>query len=142
MNPTHAKEIALYFLDLTQDKYTPNIVARTVIQAKALLSAGYTKVEIIQVIDAVLKKKPDVYSLGYVSSSINDILREIKEKETSVLAEKQREKLRTQIAETIESNRSEVTRVDESTERNREKARRASAQSRFGKKFDFDMFEE
>jgi Holliday junction resolvasome RuvABC DNA-binding subunit len=140
-NPTHAKDIALYFLELTQDKFTSEIVARTVKQAKALLSAGYTKEEIIEVIDVVLKQNPNVYSLGYVSASINDVLRKINEVKQREIVEKQREEMRTQIALEIKQSRTEVTQ-DESTTRNREKARRASVQSRFGKKFDFDMFEE
>lgn len=141
MIPADSKEIALYFLDLTQDKFTPAIVARTVKQARALLESGYTKEEVIRVIDAVLKVNPNVYSLGYISASINDVLRKLNEFEKSEAVSKQREEMRTQNALTIQESRSEVS-PDESTERNREKARRASVQSRFGKKFDFDMFEE
>lgn len=141
MNPAEAKDIALYFLDLTQDKFTSSIVARQVKQAKALLEDGYTKEEIIRVIDEVLKRNPKVYSLGYISASINDVLRELNEFEKSEAVDKQREEMRTQNALTIRESRSEVS-PDESTERNREKARRAVVQSRFGKKFDFDMFEE
>lgn len=141
MIPAQAKEIALYFLDLTQDKFTPSIVSRNVKQSRELLEAGYTKEEIIRVIDEVLRRNPNVYSLGYISASINDVLRELNEFEKREAVEKQREEMRTQNALTIQQGRSEVS-PDESTERNREKARRASVQSRFGKKFDFDMFEE
>jgi hypothetical protein len=141
MIPAQAKEIALYFLDLTQDKFTPSIVSRNVKQSRELLEAGYTKEEIIRVIDAVLKRNPNVYSLGYISASINDVLRELNEFEKREAVEKQREEMRTQNALTIQESRSEVS-PDESSERNREKARRASVQSKFGKKFDFDMFEE
>lgn len=141
MIPAQAKEIALYFLDLTQDKFTPAIVSRNVKQSRELLEAGYTKEEIIRVIDAVLKRNPNVYSLGYISASINDVLRELNEFEKREAVEKQREEMRTQNALTIQESRSEVS-PDESTERNREKARRARVLARFGKKFDFDMFEE
>ena len=140
-NPTFAKDIAIHFLELTQDRFTPSIVARNVKQAKALLSEGYTKEEIIEVIDVVLKKNPNVYSLGYISASINDVLRDLNEAKKRELMEKQKIEMRTQIEQQMRESRTEVTQ-DESTTRNREKARRAVVQSRFGKKFDFDMFEE
>lgn len=140
MIPADSKEIALYFLDLTQDKFTPAIVARNVKQARALLEAGYTKEEIIRVIDAVLKVNDSVYSFGYISASINDVLRKLNEFEKREAVEKQREEMRTQNALTIQESRSEVS-PDESTERNREKARRVSVQSKFGRKYDFEIFD-
>ena len=37
VNGTHAKEVAIYFLDKTTERYTPQMVAKTVVQAKSLL---------------------------------------------------------------------------------------------------------
>ena len=77
-NGTVAKDIAIYFLDMTQERYTPAIVSRTVGQAKNLLESGYTQTEICSVIDFIVNETSTVmYSLGYVSSAINDVLKDI-----------------------------------------------------------------
>jgi UDP-N-acetylmuramoylalanine-D-glutamate ligase len=139
-NGTVAKDIALHFVNATNQRVTPHIMRKTIQQAKSLLSSGYEKDEIISVIDFLLKhKSANMYSLGYVNASINDILREMKEME-----EKERlEQVRKEIAEQQSVQRSEVVNHAESTERNRKKAERigTGVQSRLGKKFNFDMFE-
>jgi UDP-N-acetylmuramoylalanine-D-glutamate ligase len=139
-NGTVAKDIALHFVNATNQRVTPHIMRKTIQQAKSLLSSGYKKDEIISVIDFLIKhKSANMYSLGYVNASINDILREMKEME-----EKERlEQVRKEIAEQQSVQRSEVVNHAESTERNREKAKRIGTglQSRLGKKFDFHMFE-
>jgi hypothetical protein len=137
-NGTDAKEVALYFLNETTDgRATSAIIAKTISQTKSILKAGYTKEEIISVIDFCLKRGVTMYSIGYVSTCINDCLREIKKEEEKEKARLIKEEQAKQQAE----NRKAVTRDDESTKRNAEKARRIGIQSRLGKKFDFDMFE-
>ena len=141
-NGTHAKEIALHFINLTNGRATPQIMKKTVSQAKSLLTSGYTKEEIVSVIDfLIITKKLDIFSLGYINASINDALREIAKTKEIEEKEKAKEAIRQQIESQQASIRSEVAKDDESTKRNREKARRIGVQSRFGKKFDFDMFE-
>ena len=135
-NGTIAKDIALYFLNMTTDRYTPSMVAKTVKQAKQLLEAGYTKEEIISVIDYIVTKtNVKMYSLGYVNCCINKVLDKINEEEKAK-----------QIQEIIEQAKKEqATAFDRgdidngSTRRNREKVNRLNVQSRVGKKFDFDM---
>ena len=137
-NGTDAKDIALHFISLTSGRATPHIIAKTITQAKSLLKSGYTKGEVIKVINhLVLVKKVEIYSLGYVNASINSIIDEIKARETLDHVAKVKQELTT---ESIKQQ-SEVATDGESTERNRAKSERFGIQSRFGKKFDFDMFE-
>lgn len=139
-NGTDAKDIALYFIKLTQGRATPSIIAKTIRQAKTLLSREYTKQEIIKVIDyIILEKKYDVYSLGYINTCINDVLREIKKKKEQEELQRKKEEIRKKLASGVTC--SEVKDDGKSTERNREKARRLGVQSRFREKFNFDMFE-
>lgn len=137
-NGTHAKDIALYFIDMTDMRATPGIVRKTIVQAKRTLEAGYTKDEIISTIDRNLEKGVNMYSFGYIDVSINDVLREIEKEKSKVEAKKVKE----EIEEMQKSQRKAVSMSDESTERNREKARRVGVQSRLRKKLNFDMFEE
>ena len=141
-NGTDAKDIALYFIDITSTRTTPAIVAKTIIQAKELLKHNYTKEEIISVIDYLIDvKKVNIYSLGYISSSINDTLREINEIKKREIALKQIQETKEKLAIAFESTRNEVSDNSKTGERNREKASRTSFQSRLGEKFNFDMFE-
>lgn len=137
-NGTVAKNIALYFLDLTEGRYTGSVVSKTVIQAKSLLSAGYTEDEIKSAIDYVLDKTSvKMYSLGYISTMINRILVNIDE-------DKKAEEAKRIIAEEkqlYENTVKEVKNDGESKERNRKKLDGFGVQSRFGEELDFDMFE-
>lgn len=134
-NGTDAKDIALHFINLTVERPTKAMYPKTIRQAKSLLSSGYTKEEVIKVIDYLVNTKHvNMYSLGYVSTSINEVLKEVTELEKVELAKKE-------LALRAEQMRNEVNHDSDSTERNREKARRISVQSRFGKKYNFDMFE-
>lgn len=139
-NGTDAKDIGLYFLKATGvERATPAIIGKTIAQVKHILEAGYTKEEIIITIDHILAKGIKMYSIGYVSHAINDALREIEQEE---LKRKAKE-ITKQLEQSHAEKRSEVKHDDESTERNREKARRlqSSVQSRKREKFNFDMFE-
>lgn len=137
-NGTDAKDIALHFLRETGvERVTPAIIAKTISQAKNILKAGYTKEEIISVIDHVINRGVTMYSIGYVSHAINDVLRDIEEKELKAKAKLVAQQLQEEQAK----SRSEVTSDGESATRNQDKARRFGVQSRVGKKFDFDMFE-
>lgn len=142
-NATDAKDIALYFLKETGvERMTSQIVAKTVIQAKSLLSAGYKKDEIIMVIDKIISKGVHMYSLGYVSSAINDVLREIKDEQKEEKDKQIKQNLRQQIDKEMQNRRTEVDEDDERAERNRQKAGKLGVQSRKREKFNFDMFKE
>ena len=137
-NGTDAKEIALHFIKLTQERTTPHVIGKTIVQAKTLLASGYTKQEILDVITHLVEvKKVSMYSIGYLNSAMNNVLREIQEQqEKERLIEMRKERMANQ------ERGKEVNSFDEeSRERNRQKAGRINLQSRFGKKFNFDMFE-
>lgn len=137
-NGTHAKDIALHFMKVTGvERATPAIFGRTIKQAKGLLESGYTKEEVIGVIDYIINQGRNMYSIGYVNACINDVLREI-EKES--LAEEAK-RVKEVIHEEQSKARGAVTSDGESATRNAEKAGRLGVQSRLRKKFDFDMFE-
>lgn len=133
--------VAKYFINITSGRATPAIMKKTVSQAKTLLKNGYTKDEIIEVIDYLInKQKTEIYSLGYVITSINNILYKIKNEKTI----KNKNKLKEIIVkhtEQQEKQRSEVVRNPESSHRNNAKANRFGIQSRFRKKYFSDLFE-
>lgn len=138
-NGTHAKDIALYFLREIGADMKPNTVGRTIAQAKRILEKGYTKEEIISVIDEIIRRGVKMYSIGFVEVSIGDVLAEIRE-------EKQAKEVKKNINEEIkalqEKTRAKVRSDEASKERNRRKAERFGSQSRFREKFNLDMFEE
>lgn len=141
-NGTDAKDVALHFMEVTGIPLIPTKVARTVRSVKNLLEDGYTRDQLMSVINHVIfVKKIDVYSFGYIFTCIDDVLFELEE---SVENEKARaeiaEAMKKQVA-TIEEDRKRVITVDESTERNQEKARRFNTESRLREKYNFDMFE-
>lgn len=144
-NPTVAKDIAIYFLEATDQRYTPSIIAKTIIQAKAILEAGYTKDEIIQCIDWVVNKTTVVmYSLGYISTMINKILENIKQE---VDAEEKNEKLKKYKEDMLTFQQGLLKKegeevVNETSDRNRRKANEFGNKSRERKKYYFDLFEE
>ena len=141
-NGTEAKDIALHFVSMAELKTTPQIMSKTVLQAKTLLEHEYTKEEIIEVIDFIVnEKKATMYSLGYVNASINDVLREIKEKKSVEINKVKSEEVQRQLTSIQEKQRNEVIDGGESTQRNRKKLDRFGSKSRFGEKYNFDMFE-
>jgi hypothetical protein len=137
-NGTDAKDVALYFMRATGvERVTPAIIAKTIAQVKNILKSGYTKEEIIAVIDYVVEKGVRMYSIGYVSHAINDVLEEIEEKKLQEEAKNVAAKLEEEQAR----KRSEVKNDGETTARNQDKARRLGVQSGKREKFNFDLFE-
>lgn len=133
-NGTNAKDIAIYFLKLKGLPLNKPNITRTIVQAKALLTMGYTKDEIITVVDKAIESNPNIYSLGYLPYCIVDILKEIK---TEAVKQEVQQEIKTEFAKRQE----EVNPDSESCNRNRSKLDRFGFQSRFGEKFNFDMFE-
>jgi hypothetical protein len=134
-NGTHAKEVAVHFIDKTTERATPAVYAKVTRMAKTILASGYSKDEVIKVIDYIIDVKGvRMYSLGYVNTCINEMLQEIEQEEL-------KEKVRKMRYAQLDVQRSEVNNDGESRERNRDKARRFGIQSGFGKKHNLDMFE-
>lgn len=135
-NGTHAKEIALHFLKLANQPVTKTTVARTIKQAKSLLDEGYSRDEVFTVMERVFEvRKVNIHSFGYITSCMEQVLDDMR-------AAKQAVHIKAASDEAIFKQRNEVETHDQSTERNRSKADRTKFQSRLGKKYDFDMFEE
>ena len=133
-NPTHAKDIALHFINVTETKATPAIMRKTIQQAKTLLASGYNKDEIFKVIDYIVKDKGiDMYSLGYVNTCINKILKEINEKEKEQNIKQELEKQKENYKPPRES-KSGVS-DDESRERNKTKSERFGVQRKMQEQF-------
>ena len=138
VNGTIAKEIAIHFLDRTQERYTPSMVAKTIIQTKSIMKSGYTKEEIIDVIDYIVDEgKVNMYSVGYVSSAINDVLAKINKEKTQKLIAEQKKEMEEKFSE-IDNN--EVVDI-ESGQRNKTKLDRFGAESRKRKESYSDLFE-
>lgn len=134
-NGTDAKDIALHFLNLTEGRATKAIMGKTIMQAKSILEAGYTKEEILMVIDFIISTKNiQMYSLGYVSASINDALREAKKHK-----EQQENKLK--MEQLAKEQRVEVSTDEQVRERNRARLERLGIQSTIRRKHSLDMFE-
>jgi len=131
-----AHEIACYYIELTDGRATKTIMSKTTNQAKSLLADGYTKKEIIEVIDYIVNvKHVDMYSFGYVNTTINSFLREIKKKKAHEIAlETKRE-----IASMSDIPCKEV--VDYDTQRNKDKLGGFGIESRIREKYDLNMFE-
>jgi len=128
-----AKEIALHFIKRTDGRATPSIIARSILTAKEVLLSGYSKEEVISVIDYVLDiKKVPMYSLGYVSVCINSILKEINKESTRQRANQIRKDHETSFAEVKQK---EVVYNDESKKRNQDRSSRLGLQPN-SKRFD------
>jgi|SRR5690554_959146 len=140
VDPTEAKEIALEWLKLLGNKPTPPLMARTVKQVKGLMQVGFSDEEIRYTMEYVVRTNPNVYSFGYVEACINDVLRKRAEEKRKEESKQVSESLQKQTTAIVTSE-SEVTSDDESSERNRRKAKRFSVQSRLREKSYFNLFE-
>lgn len=117
-NGTHAKEIALHFLDTTTDgRNTPYVIAKTIRQAKNLLNTGYSRDEIIGTIDYMLKRGAKMYSFGYINASIGQVIQDVQRELNKENTQQEIHRLE----ELTKSQQSEVSGHDESSERNRAK---------------------
>src|SRR5690554_3224457 len=96
--------------------------------------------EIRYTMEYVVRTNPNVYSFGYVEACINDVLRKRAEEKRKEESKQVSESLQKQTTAIVTSE-SEVTSDDESSERNRRKAKRFSVQSRLREKSYFNLFE-
>lgn len=126
-NGTEAKDVALHFLKaIGVERFTSSIMGRTIKQSKEILQAGYSVKEVTMVIDRLVAKGVDMYSIGYVSASINDVLAEIKEFEEV----EKRQAFQKKQEQELAKDREAVKIDEQSKERNARKARKSSVQSR------------
>lgn len=133
-NPTDAKDIAVRFFERTNQRATSAMFAKTIKQAKDLMLAGFTKDEILKVIDYATSTPNNIYSLGYFATAINKLLKEVERLEAIETVAEMARQTSIEVREVIDDGKS--------TERNQSKLRRLGVQSRFREKFDFDLFEE
>jgi len=132
-----AKECVMHYIDKAMDgKASKAFISRSMVNAKSLLNDGFTKEEIIAVIDYSLDVKHlNVFSFGFYNTCIDNMLREANQyQQQIILAEQSRH-----IASLNQTTRDEVQANDDSTERNRNKSEYFGVQSRLRKKLDFDM---
>lgn len=85
-----ANELAKTFFSLTERRATAATFTQTIGQAKALLNAGFSKEEIISAIQYCIDNPPPkgFNSLGWLSYTIEDVLRKIKAKQAKEQIEK------------------------------------------------------
>lgn len=119
-NPTNAKELVLYFHTIKELEIIPETMAKSMVQMKQLLKKGYTPEQIKSTMEYY---KDDMYSIGYLQYVIDkhiteEYMKELKDKELETLTE--------------------VSQAGD----NRQKAERFNSQSRFGKKYNIDLFKE
>jgi hypothetical protein len=143
---TDAKDIAIHFLDMTNQRFTPAIMSKTVVQAKRLLEAGYTKDEIIASIDWVVgSTSVQMYSLGYINTMINKILVNIKEEQEQRELKKRMKTSKEEMdkyQKELIAKEGDTKKNDQSRERNKAKINRFGDATRFGEKHSFDMLKE
>lgn len=121
-----AKEVALYFIKKKDWKPVSALIVKSIQQAKAMLKAGFTKEDIIKAIDYIIDVEGvDIYSLGYLNVSINDIMDKLKVLEVK--------NAKFEIREEVKN--------DGSTSNNQRKANRLGTKSRLRESYHFDMFE-
>ena len=66
-----AKDLAFLFFNSFSIKYNNSIIAKTLIQVKALLELGYTREDIANTIEYLAERKQDIYSFGYINKTID-----------------------------------------------------------------------
>lgn len=133
---TDAKDIAIYFFDQTNQKATPQIFSKTIVIAKSILKSGYSKQEIFDAIDYLIAEGVPMYSLGYLSASINDVIFKMNKKKE---VEKNYE-VRDQLNQHLQDKRAKGSEYEINTN-NRNKRKRLGIQSKFREKFDIHMLE-
>jgi len=132
VNPTEAKDVALYFYK-KKDWKADARMGRAVNTVKSMMKNGFTKDQIISAIDYLFATtKVDIFSIGFISYNINEALDKLNKDRLADEARAERAKLVTPTPKGVD---------DGSSERNKQKLDRNS-KSNIGKKYNFDMFKE
>lgn len=135
-NPTEAKEIALEFLKLIGQSPTNSNMSRTIKLIRMLMDAKYTSDDIRYVMNDCIARVPNIYSFGYIARAMD-----------SVLANRAPEpdEYPTHVIDVVThqvTSESEVEAEDDTSARNREKAKRLGIQSGKRAQSYLDMLEE
>lgn len=133
-NPTVAKEIAIEFITLSgQSPSQRGLVARTIKTVRETMELGYSEEEIRYVMD-ICSKRTKLYSFAYIKMAMEDTLalRAKPDYPTHVIP----------LEPTRVDEESEVTKQDDATERNRNKAKRLGIQPGKRTQSYLDMLEE
>lgn len=126
-----AKDIACHFVEKTEIRATPALMRKSINQAKSLLESEYTKEEIIKVIDYLVDYRDvDMYSLGYVNSSIHQVINEVNKHEAK---QKAKELMKDAKVQGVKDD-------GKSTERNKQKLSRFGVCPRVREKSFSDLF--
>lgn len=142
VNPTQAKELAVLFFDLSNQKMTQSNMPRTVKAVKELMSGGLSYEQIKYAIVVMLDRKPDIYSFNYIATGISDVLRERELELAKEKGKKAKKDAEQKLVDSLKvTSESEVIRSDETSERNKRKAKALGVQSRERTKSYFDLFE-
>lgn len=122
-----ATKIAKHFYNSTKMKATPAMVRTAIGHAKSLINTGFTHDEIINAIDYCVANPPPkgFMSLGWLSYTMNDVLKKIKVKQIKDELNKR--------VETCNPN-TEPHFVAKAYQK-------LSAQERVGEEFNFNIFE-
>ncbi len=131
-NSRSSNRIALHFISKTNGSNDRSNIKRVHSQALNLLEKKYEEDDIMDVIDYIVDVKGvEMYSFGYVSASIHNILPEVKKIRAKEIVKNMKR----------ETSREEVTETNESKERNRSKQERFGVQSRIREKYSKHLFE-
>ena len=131
VNPTEAKDVALHFYKMKG--WNPDAkMGKTINIVKSMMRNGFTKDQIISAIDySFAHAKVDIYSIGFISYTINESLDSINKEKVAEQARAERAKLVPPKPKGVDNG---------SSERNKNKLRN-NGKSNVGKKYNFDMFE-
>jgi hypothetical protein len=133
-NGTDAKDIAIYFCDVTNQQKTSANIRKFISQSKILLTRGYTKENIFKTIDYITTKtNAKMYSVGYVIACIDDVLKEIEKAEL-------KKSVQNDLAQINTGLQNEVIEDVKSAERNRNRTTKFGVQSRFREESFIDLF--
>lgn len=134
MDGTEAKDIALYFFDATNQRATPQIFSKTIIIAKSILQGGYSREEIYESIDYLIGEGVSMYSLGYLSTCINDVLFKISKNKQI----ERNYEVKEALDEHLQDERAKGNAYEIKTN-NRSKRKRLGVQSQFREKFNIHL---
>jgi hypothetical protein len=137
-NGTQAKEIVLHFIAKTSgENANRGDIARWTTMAKDLLLT-YSNRDIISVINhCVDVKKLSLYSFGFITRAIGDVMMEME----AIKAKEAAKQYVKDVASSMNVPREEVRRDEDAAERNRRKASGFGIQSRLRAQYSFDMHE-
>lgn len=120
VNPTDAKEIALYFIGTKELELTKTNIIKNIAIAKSILELGYPKESILIAIDLNIEK---MYSLGFIKFVIEEV-------HNAIVAKEKEDVIREALAKLNTSTQIYVESGDIGNNRNKEKLERRTKVAR------------